>query len=110
MVRALEVRVSAEERSEPGPAQSGPAQSAEPSFEQILDRLQHVVERLESGELPLEESLAVFEEGVRLSRLGARRLDDAERRVEELLVEGDTPRTRPLPSGRRGSDDDDAHR
>lgn len=66
----------------------------DPSFEQILSRLQQVVERLESGELPLEESLAVFEEGIRLSRLGARRLDEAEQRVEELL--GDGGATRPL--------------
>jgi exodeoxyribonuclease VII small subunit len=66
----------------------------EPSFEQILARLSSVVERLEGGDLPLEESLAIFEEGIRLSRLGARRLDEAERRVEELL--GDDGRTRPL--------------
>lgn len=69
---------------------------SEESFEQILARLQHVVERLESGELALEESLAVFEEGIRLSRLGARRLDEAEQRVEELLGDGET--TRPLTS------------
>jgi exodeoxyribonuclease VII small subunit len=84
------------------------SESTEPSFEQILTRLQDVVERLESGELPLEESLAVFEEGIRLSRLGARRLDEAERRVEELLGDGDTARTRPL--ARRGQDDEDPGR
>lgn len=67
---------------------------SDPSFEQILSRLQQVVERLESGELPLEESLAVFEEGIRLSRLGARRLDEAEQRVEALL--GDGGATQPL--------------
>lgn len=88
----------------------GTPQGGEPSFEQILARLQHVVERLESGDLPLEESLAVFEEGVRLSRLGARRLDDAERRVEELLGDGDPPRTRPLATPRRTADDEDAGR
>ncbi|HJL19152.1 MAG TPA: exodeoxyribonuclease VII small subunit [Sandaracinaceae bacterium LLY-WYZ-13_1] len=74
-----------------GEAGEGPS---EESFEQILVRLQQVVERLESGELPLEESLAVFEEGIRLSRLGARRLDEAEQRVEELLGDGES--TRPL--------------
>jgi len=79
---------------------------SEPSFEQILARLQQVVERLESGELPLEESLAVFEEGIRLSRAGARRLDDAERRVEELLGDGDSTKTRPLATPRRGGDDE----
>lgn len=69
------------------------ADPAELSFEQILGRLQDVVEQLESGDLPLEKSLAVFEEGIRLSRLGATRLDAAEARVEELLESG---QTRPL--------------
>lgn len=85
------------------------SEASEPSFEQILSRLQHVVERLESGELPLEESLAVFEEGIRLSRQGARRLDEAERRVEELLGDGEGARTRPL-AARRGQDDEDPGR
>ena len=70
------------------------AEVGEPSFEHILARLQQVVERLESGELPLEDSLSAFEEGIRLSRLGSERLDAAERRVEELLEDGTT---RPLP-------------
>lgn len=59
--------------------------ASSPAFEDILTRLSTVVERLESGEMALEESLALFEEGVHLSRLGAARLDDAERRVERLL-------------------------
>lgn len=66
------------------------------SFEEVITRLQAVVERLERGDLPLEESLAMFEEGVRLSRAGAQRLDEAERRVDELLAAGDPLRTRPL--------------
>ncbi len=86
------------------------AEGSEPSFEQILARLEHVVSRLESGELPLEESLAIFEEGVRLSRLGASRLDDAERRVEELLGDGDSTRTRPLATSKRTQDDEDPGR
>jgi exodeoxyribonuclease VII small subunit len=61
-----------------------------PAFEDILSRLSTVVERLESGEMPLEDSLALFEEGVRLSRVGAARLDEAERRVERLLHEDGT--------------------
>lgn len=70
------------------------AERPELSFEQVLSRLTQVVERLEGGDLPLEESLAVFEEGIQLSRAGARRLDEAEARVEELL--GDAEGTRPL--------------
>lgn len=57
------------------------------SFEQILAQLSRVVERLEAGEIPLEQALATFEQGVALSRLGAKRLDEAERRVEILLRE-----------------------
>jgi len=64
-----------------------------PAFEDILARLTTVVERLESGEMPLEESLLLFEEGVRLSRVGAARLDEAERRVERLLHDDGTTTT-----------------
>ena len=56
------------------------------SLEDILTRLQRVVETLEKGDLPLETSLECFEEGVRLTREGQRRLDAAEKRVEQLLA------------------------
>jgi len=56
----------------------------EPTFEEALSRLEALVARLEAGELPLEEALAAFEEGVRLARLCAGRLEDAERRVHLL--------------------------
>jgi exodeoxyribonuclease VII small subunit len=68
----------------------------EPSFEEILSRLGDVVTRLEGGDLPLEASLSIFEEGIRLSRLGARRLDEAEARVEKLLSDESGAATRPL--------------
>lgn len=58
------------------------------SLEDILSRLQRVVETLEKGDLPLESSLQCFEEGVRLTREGQRRLDLAEKRVEQLLANG----------------------
>lgn len=67
-----------------------------------MDRLQTVVQQLEDGDLPLEQSLAIFEEGVRLSRVGAKRLDEAERRVEELLASGDELQTSPLDQGEPG--------
>ncbi len=56
------------------------------SFETTLERLHQIVERLESGELDLEESLVLFEEGVRLSRASQARLNSAEKRIEELLA------------------------
>lgn len=55
------------------------------SFEEGVRRLGEIVQRLEAGELPLEESLSLFEEGVGLVRDAQRRLEDAERRVEQLL-------------------------
>ncbi len=56
-------------------------------FDQVLERLRGVVEKLEHGNLSLEESLAVFEEGVGLARRGQSLLDSAEKRVE-ILVRG----------------------
>jgi exodeoxyribonuclease VII small subunit len=55
------------------------------SFEQAIARLTQIVERLEEGDMTLEESLALFEEGVKLSRLSQQRLDHAQKRVEKLL-------------------------
>ena len=54
-------------------------------FDAILVRLREVVQRLESGELSLEQSLAVYEEGVQLARKGQQLLATAEKRVEILV-------------------------
>jgi exodeoxyribonuclease VII small subunit len=58
---------------------------AEKKFEAALARLEELVKELEQGDLPLEQSLKLFEEGIKLSRICNRRLEDAERRVEILL-------------------------
>lgn len=55
------------------------------SFEDAIKRLSAIVNTLEKGDLPLEESLRLFEEGVRLSRASQAKLDGAQKRVEELL-------------------------
>jgi exodeoxyribonuclease VII small subunit len=54
-------------------------------FEDCLTRLEQIVTALEAGNLPLEESLKVFEEGATLARQCSRYLDDAERRIEILV-------------------------
>jgi exodeoxyribonuclease VII small subunit len=59
--------------------------TTEKSFESSLRELESIVEELEAGDLPLERSLELFEQGVRLSRDCQKRLDDAERKVEILL-------------------------
>ncbi len=64
--------------------------AAEPqpiSFEASLEQLEAIVGRLEEGDLPLEESLELFEKGVELSRSCNSTLDSAERRIEILVAE-----------------------
>jgi exodeoxyribonuclease VII small subunit len=69
-----------------------------PKFEEALAELEGVVRRLEQGELPLEESLAVFERGIALVRLLSQRLTEVEQRVEVLLKsESGKLSVRPLP-------------
>jgi exodeoxyribonuclease VII small subunit len=55
-------------------------------FDAIMTRLREVVTKLESGELSLEQSLAVYEEGVKLARTGQAQLASAEKRVEILVT------------------------
>ncbi len=58
---------------------------AEKKFEDALARLEEIVKELESGDLALDLSLKLFEEGIKLSRICNQRLEEAERRVEILL-------------------------
>jgi len=62
---------------------NGPEQAR--SFEASLEALEQIVQQLETGDLPLEKSLELFEQGIRLSRECQERLSQAERRIEVLL-------------------------
>ena len=62
----------------------------EVNFEDALKQLEEVVDRLEGGDsLTLEESLSAFEEGIRLTRICRKKLDDAQLRVEQLIEDDD---------------------
>jgi len=61
------------------------AKGKEPSFEEALKALETIVAKLESGEPKLEESIRLFEEGMRLSAICQKRLDEADRKIEVLL-------------------------
>jgi exodeoxyribonuclease VII small subunit len=66
-------------------------------FEESLKRLEDIVKQLEQGDLTLDASLKLFEDGIKLSRLCSRQLEEAERRVEMLLQgDGDGESTRPF--------------
>lgn len=73
------------------------ADAAPESFEALLTALEREVERLERGELPLEQALAAFERGMSLSQRGESMLAEAERKVELLLdVKGGVAATQPF--------------
>lgn len=61
----------------------------ERSFEASLTELEGIVNKLETGDLPLESSLELFEAGIKLSRECRERLSKAERRIEILMTEAD---------------------
>ncbi|OUN00665.1 MAG: exodeoxyribonuclease VII small subunit [Paenibacillaceae bacterium ZCTH02-B3] len=50
-----------------------------------MERLEAIVSRLESGDVPLEKAIELYQEGMALSRLCGRKLEEAERRIEMLL-------------------------
>ncbi len=86
-------------RSREAPQSPGNAEPDEPSFEEALRRLESIVDRLEEGDMELESALADFEEGVKLTRRCASQLQQAERRIEVLLREGEKWISRPFDAG-----------
>jgi exodeoxyribonuclease VII small subunit len=71
----------------------------EPSFEEGLDQLEKVVKKLEDGDLSLEKSLELFEQGVKLSGSCQKQLREAEHKVEILLNKDGKIETEPLHLG-----------
>lgn len=76
----------------------------EPAFEAVIERLEEIVEQLEQGDLPLERSVELFEEGTRLTQAGMGKLDEAERRVSILLEENGKQREEPFDGDGGGED------
>jgi exodeoxyribonuclease VII small subunit len=72
-------------------------------FETAIAELESIVSKLEQGDLALEQSLALFERGVQLSRYCHARLEDAERRIEILTERGEV---RPAPASLTSADPD----
>ena len=71
------------------------------SLDRIMSELRTIVEQLERGEIPLEEALLRYEQGVRLCREGQALLKEAEARVEVLTQDGKKIQLPPQDSGRR---------
>jgi len=69
-----------------------------PTFEESLKKLESIVDQLEKGDLPLEESMKLFEEGVNLSAVCKQEIDAAEGKVQLLIKQRDgSLKTEPFP-------------
>ena len=67
-----------------------------PKFEECIERIEKIVQELERGEVPLEKSLMLFEEGMQLSATCRKQLEDAEGKVEILLKQNGKLQTEPF--------------
>ena len=106
--QAPETGTAKKKKAVPGKKKSPEESAAALPYEQRSARLEEIVSRLESGELPLEESLALYEEGVALVRACTRELDEAEQKVRILrrTAEGDIRPADFSEPGRRDRMDD----
>ena len=68
------------------------------SFESGLQELESIVKEMESGDLPLDRALELFEKGMRLSESCRKQLEEAETRIEILVRKGDKVQAEPLRS------------
>jgi exodeoxyribonuclease VII small subunit len=69
---------------------------AKEKFEDALEKLESIVRDMEAGDLPLDSALKSFEEGIRLIRFCSAKLDETERRVEQLLEKENSLQTKPF--------------
>ena len=66
------------------------------NFEAVLSELEQIVEKLERGDVPLEQALQFFERGIALTRAGQQKLTDAEQRVHILLSQSSEAQLQPF--------------
>ena len=80
---------------------TGEPESAALSFEEALKQLERIVGQLESGEVPLDQAISLYEEGDRLRRLCQARLDAAQARIEQVRTDaaGNVTGTTPFAAG-----------
>lgn len=62
---------------------------AEKNFEEAMQRLEEITQGLEKGDLSLEDSIEIFEEGMKLAKFCTKKLEEAEQKVTKLIKEGE---------------------
>jgi exodeoxyribonuclease VII small subunit len=71
-------------------------EAGELKFEEAIARLEQIVTELENGDVPLEQAIDWFQQGMELSRVCAQKLDAAERKIEELIEQDGTLTRKPF--------------
>ncbi len=66
------------------------------SFEQAIDKLEMVVQQLESGDVPIEKAIELFQQGMELAKVCGGKLDQIERKIEVLMEDGGSFSTKPF--------------
>ncbi|UUZ79556.1 exodeoxyribonuclease VII small subunit [Paenibacillus sp. P26] len=74
-------------------------QEPTPSFEEAMDQLERIVAQLESGDVPLEKAIELFQEGMKLSQLCGQKLEQVERKIEILLEQDGSMVKKPFQPG-----------
>ncbi len=77
-------------------ARKKPEQETELTYEEAMNRLEGVVRRLEEGDVPLEEAIVLYQEGVNLARLCGKKLDAIEAQITLLLEENGEGKEKPF--------------
>ncbi|WP_284640419.1 exodeoxyribonuclease VII small subunit [Paenibacillus silviterrae] len=77
-------------------------QETTPSFEEAMDQLERIVAMLESGDVPLEKAIELFQEGMKLSQLCGQKLEQVERKIEVLLEQEGGLVKKPFQPGTEG--------
>jgi exodeoxyribonuclease VII small subunit len=79
-------------------------EAEELTFEQAMERLEAIVNRLEGGDVPLETAIELYQEGMALSRLCGRKLEEVERRIEMLVEDEHGLQRKPFQPEPNGDD------
>ncbi|WNS44352.1 exodeoxyribonuclease VII small subunit [Paenibacillus sp. MMS20-IR301] len=82
------------------------AKEAELDFEGAMERLEEIVRELEHGDVPLEKSIDLFQQGMKLSQLCGSKLEQVERKIEMITVEDGELRKKPFGTRLEGDSDD----
>lgn len=78
---------------------AGAGGEAEVTFEKAMEQLEEIVGRLENGDVPLEQAIELFQQGMRLSHLCSSKLDQVEKKIEMLVEENGVITKRPFAAG-----------